>query len=268
MEKHKTLLNFIASHGYHAILLKDVSSNNPEWTANQFKLAINELKTIKGVNTDKLGIIGHSSGGGGAYAVMKKLKEAPNNYGSDKSFLISMDTWFAFKMNQQDLRDLSENTNVVLLQYGIGGNNMDPLPADSPFPNSNFSTDALIPLTIYKYISEAHPENTGYHVVPEASSARGHLYLYDNFLPPENNGNNYANMMYGLEPIGALMEYTFEGGSLAAKQVAFRNELNQQVIEPLASYSFKCKENRFGIQTDDEGKLAPTDVKYCVTIPR
>lgn len=268
--KHKTVLNFIASHGYHAVFIHDVSYLYPARTAEKYVEAINELEKIKGVNTRKLGVVGHSSGGGAALGILKTLK---NNYGygTDKSFVLAIDPWFALEMKQQDLLALPENSYALILQFGEGGNNM------TAINGVNYSTDALIPLTLFKYLNTHYPQNVDYKIFENVGEDRGHLYLYDNITNAENTGNNYESMKGGLEPLGALMEHTFKGNNPNAKAKALgNNESELQEIKRFDEYEFACKETRYGIISNDNGMVTSIDrnddvdedVEYCNAVPR
>lgn len=278
VNQHQTVLNFIASHGYHAVFINNVSYTATTWTAGQFVNAINELKQDKQVNTQKIGVLGHSSGGGAAFGILRTLKET-YGYGGDKSFLLAIDAWFAYEMRKQDLENLPQNSNVLILQFGKGGNNMK----DHPERNYNFSTDALIPLVLYKHLSAVYPNNVDYKIFEDVDEgydnfARGHFYLYDNITAEnrENIGENYKRMKDGLEPLGALMDLTFDGNLKARDMALGSNQKDDQVVKKESEYNFKCREPelRFGVKTDDEGKIENSpignaeDVRYCKDVPR
>ncbi|CAA6810596.1 MAG: Bacillolysin (Neutral protease), partial [uncultured Thiotrichaceae bacterium] len=266
---HKTLLNFIASRGYHAVFVEYENGDftNATSAANKFAEAVAAYEdlNLQGVNKQKIGVVGHSSGGGLAFKVLKELKDT-YQYGSDKSFVMAIDPWFAFEMNQQDLKDLPNNTNTLILQFGPGGNNMKSLLIDGE--SRNYSTDGKIAGTLFKYLNELYPENVDYKIFANVGDDRGHKYLNDDITEGNRNnkGNNYERMKDGLKPLGALMDFTFHD-NLEAKAIALENNQRaEQHIFPKQNYAFKCTHNEF---TDAVGKLLDTDVNYCPEdIPR
>jgi hypothetical protein len=173
-DKYKTLLNFISSHGY-AVICNNVDNNQPPFKqpssadfSKRFKSMTGEKEVEKHINLDKIGVMGHSSGGGHSYRILKDLSESEieKPWGKDGRFLFVMEPWFAFGMTKTDMGKLGElkDTNFVLLQFGKDGNNNK---------NENFCSskscyqDPRILLTQYS-LTGINDKNKDYQIFPDA----------------------------------------------------------------------------------------------------
>jgi len=139
----------------------------------------------------KLAVMGHSQGGGVAFPVMKHFLDA-GNIGNDKNIVISVDGWFAFGMDQQDLRGL--NTMASYVQFG---------------GYSGTGTDARISLSISNLIND--------------SNEKAYLILDDD--TPHMYAKGDLNALVArkdlLKPILALLDYKLKGDT-NAKEFVFK----------------------------------------------
>ncbi len=202
-DRYKTMMSFIASHGFAVIYAKDKVHWHPSAQITDYNAMINDAAITPLLDTSKIGVIGHSLGGGHTFGVLDIYSKAPYNYGSSGRFLFAIEPWFAFDMMQADMQNLPNNTNAVIQQYGLGG-----------FNNVN-STDPRIPLTEYYMLESIANNKKDYQVYNDA--ALDHYYPYDN--APYNV--DYPSKQVILAPLDALMQYTFvDANNTAAHDAA------------------------------------------------
>lgn len=180
-QSHIGLMKFIASRGVYVIGNLTNGSKYANYLGDTiYKNAIADaLQDHPNLNTSKLGIIGHSQGGGQTLQLMEYFKGNPFNYGGDKSFVISLDGWFSFGMNKEDLENL--HTDSLFIQYGgLLGTNTD--------PRISLSISNLLPNNTKKGFTTINMNDHGYSYGPL---------------------NTLLNKDDLLKPIGALIDYTF-----------------------------------------------------------
>ena len=184
--QYDTLLRFVASHGYAAIFAQD--NNKFDFSSADMIVDFIAMVTDKAalLDTTRIGVIGHSSGGGYAFNILYKLSDV-QGWGANGRFLMVFEPWFAFDMMQSDMQSLPANSNVIIQQYGIGG-----------FNAAN-STDMRIPLTEY-YLLESITNNKKDYQVHE---------MADHHYPTDDIQSGVANKQIILAPLDALMQYTF-----------------------------------------------------------
>jgi len=192
---YDTILQFIASHGYAAVYAPDENLFTSANMLNDFRAMVADPVVSSLLDTSRIGVIGHSIGGH-VFNLLDKLSDV-DGWGSQGRFLFSIEPWFAFDMQQIDMRTLPANTHVVLQQYGPGGF------------NSQNGTDTRIPLTEY-YLLESIPEAQKDYQVDETVN---HQYPY-------GSGNDYATKQIILAPLDALMELTFRNPGSATAHAA------------------------------------------------
>jgi len=193
---YDTILQFIASHGYAAVYAPDENLFTSANMLNDFRAMVADPVVSSLLDTSRIGVIGHSMGGGHVFNLLDKLSDV-DGWGSQGRFLFSIEPWFAFDMQQIDMRTLPANTHIVLQQYGPGGF------------NSQNGTDTRIPLTEY-YLLESIPEAQKDYQVDETVN---HQYPY-------GSGNDYATKQIILAPLDALMELTFRNPGSATAHAA------------------------------------------------
>ncbi len=228
-EKYETLLKFIASHGYTVIYTDEGSTTDEQFSIKAFNkmLSSNDevMKTqiMPNLDTTRIGVIGHSAGGGIAFTVLDYFSNN-NEFGSNGRFVIAYDPWFAFGMSKAMMQALPNNTNAVILKFGVGGNNdMD-------------GTDARIPLTEFYLLTSIAASKKDYQIYDKENAA--HNY-------PTGSGATSA-MQGVLVPLDALLDYTFVAPTEKARQLAlekgsddpYANGHGAQII--LENYKYPC----------------------------
>jgi len=260
---YPTLLNFIASQGYYVIGV-DLFDNNgtldlfhPRTViAQRYVTAVQALRAEgENINTDKIGVVGTSSGGGNTFSILYELKEN-HSYGADGSFILAMESWYAFEMSETQLESLSADgkTNTVILEFGEKGN----VVKNDPLTGKDYSTDALLPLTNFYHISKNYPENSDYQVYERNSvndSYTTHLYSRDNAHVVGSEGEKYVEMKGLLNPLGALISLTFgDGDNGKARNIALNSGSDTPVVSNLqhvkgdkVDYNYPCNWTNMGI---------------------
>jgi len=220
---YKSLLEFIASHGYHVIYGIDKGYSWENMIPNLISMAEN-ANVSPFIDTSKIGVIGYSMGGGHAFKILDQLSDT-NSWGTNGRFILAIEPYFAFEMNQSDMRTLPSNTNVIIQQYGIGGN------------NDASSTDPRIPLSEYYLLDSITDDKKDYQIFEDA----------DHHYPI---GSKAYNQMQGtLRPLDALMEYTFKNPkNRVAHSVAlevgnddpYADGKGIQVVKAQSEYNYPC----------------------------
>jgi len=123
IDDYKGVMKFMASQGYFVIGSEGGSSYDSSYSKSIFEGAINTAKEVHGLNISKLAVMGHSQGGGQAFYVMKHFRD--QGYGDDGSLVISIDGWFAFSLNQADLKTLDSDVAFIQMN-GLEGAGTDP----------------------------------------------------------------------------------------------------------------------------------------------
>ncbi|HFB99825.1 MAG TPA: hypothetical protein ENJ53_03365 [Phaeodactylibacter sp.] len=238
---YKTLLKFMASHGYTVVYTYEGSTTDPQYTINGYKKILDadfaKNNILPYADTTQIGVVGHSAGGGMALTILDYFSKQ-KNYGNNGRLLMTLDPWFAFDMDESDIKTLPSNTNVVFIKFGEGGNN----DADG--------TDARIPLTEYYLLESIADNKKDYQIFANAD----HSY-------PKGSGA-YSTMQGILKPLDALMDYTFVEQSERTRSVALDNGNDDpyangngiQVVKPKADYQYPC-----------DG--ANTLIDYCAIVP-
>jgi hypothetical protein len=224
--RYQTLLNFIASHGYAVIFAKDPKGFSSDILMTHIKQMVENPAIGPLLDTSRIGVIGHSSGGGHAFRILKEFSDTNNeDWGKNGRFLLALEPWFAFGMTKKDMKNLPSNSNIIIQQYGIGGNNI------------KNDTDARIPLTEYYLLDSIADKQKDYQVFTNAN----HNYPYIQ--------GEYSKMQGILKPLDALMELTFKDTPEAgAQQVAlevgsddpYKNGHGIQNVKLINGYKYKC----------------------------
>jgi len=222
---YKSLLTFIASHGYSVIYAKDYYGDPAKFIERFEKMLDGNNDVFPYVDTTRIGVIGHSSGGGDAFKILDHFSK--KGYGANGRFLMSLDGWFAFGMNSEQMRNLPSNTNIVMQRYHI-------VPQGDDLDNTQ---DPRITLSEYALLDSIANDKKDYQVFKPAT----HSY-------PEGT-KDYSEMQGLLKPLDALMKYTFEGQE-AAHHTALENGSDTPYADGLENvreiwrYAYRCNSHK------------------------
>ncbi len=205
--KYKTLLEYTASQGYTVIYTDEGSTTDPQFAINKFENMLDSQEDgfksniLPYLDTTRIGMIGHSAGGATTLTTLKYYSSQNKNYGKNGRFIMALDPWYAFGMTESDIKLLPSNTNLVLIKFGIGGNNI------------NDGTDARIPLTIYSLLESIDIKNKDYQVYDKENADHGYP-----------TGSRSITEMQGIiKPLDALLDYTFVEQSERTRKIALEN---------------------------------------------
>jgi len=229
---YKSLLTFIASHGYSVIYAKDYYGDPDTFISRFEKMLDNNNDVLPHVDTTRTGVIGHSSGGGDTFKILDHFSK--KGYGENGRFLMSLDGWFAFGMNTKDMRNLPSNTNIVIQRY--------------EHPSHPNTQDPRITLSEYALLDSIADAKKDYQVFNPAT----HGY------PGGNRA--YSDMQGLLKPLDALMAYTFKD-EVVAHDVALENGSDTPYVDGLENmkeigdYSYRCNSHK--------NRSEVMDIDYC-----
>jgi len=236
INSHKGLMEFIASHGYFVI----GTTVSGEYSSHSSNIAFDKALALAQIthpemDFSKLAVMGHSQGGGVAFPVMKHFLDG-GTFGNDKNIVISVDGWFAFGMDQQDLRGL--NTMASYVQFG---------------GYSGTGTDARISLSISNLINDPNE--------------KAYMVLNDNTPHGYSTGdlNTVLSRKDLLKPILALLDYKLKG-DMNAKEFVFNGYADtiQKVnaalppILPLPSKA-SCRGDNYNAKAT----ISQNNIDYC-----
>ncbi len=227
---YSALLSFIASQGYYVIYLRQGWLNDRTFPLYQEVLD----QYADHIDTTRIGVVGHSLGGGNTFKILDYFSNE-KHYGEEGRFIMVIEGWYAWQMNQEDMKKLPDNTHIVMQQYGPKGNNIEN------------NTDPRIVLTEY-YMLDSIPDNQkDYQIYEDAD----HKYPYGD--------GDYSSMQIILKPLDALMEYAFVGTPEAhdisleqGNDDPYANGEGIQEVKPIDVYASKCN-----------GSDTHTNIDYC-----
>jgi len=215
-KEYASLLKYIASHGYSVIYVRDHADIDEEDIDKRLKKYQAIVKKFShNLNTKKIGIVGHSSGGGISFLLLKKMMNSQINWGEEGRFLFAMEPWFSFGMNRSDMRKIVD-TNVVILQFGEHGSSSDP----------------RISLVEYKLLTGIANDKKDYQIYKEENATHGYPL-----------GTRDVSDMQGVfKPLNALLKYTFENEKSAHKMALEQGDDNPYVngylkLKPIDRYA-------------------------------
>ena len=238
-KEYGSLLKYIASHGYSVIYVRDrtdLDEKDIEKRFQKYKAIVDKFS--RNLNTKKIGMMGHSSGGGISFLLLKKMINEKTNWGRDGRFLFVMEPWFSFAMNKSDMRKIVD-TNVVIVQFGKHGTTSDP----------------RIALVEYKLLKGLKNTEKDYQVYTRENA--NHFYPI---------GNRDISKMQGVvQSLDALMKYTFEKDKSAYKIALEKGNDNPYLngylkLKPIGFYGEGgCK----GEHPKQKNLISDYTIDYC-----
>ncbi len=229
---YKSLLTFIASHGYSVIYAKDYYGDPNTFIKRFEKMLDNNNDVLPHVDTTRIGVIGHSSGGGDTFKILDHFSK--KGYGANGRFLMSLDGWFAFGMNSDQMRNLPSNTNVVIQRY--------------EHPTHPNTQDPRITLSEYALLDSIANNKKDYQVYNPAT----HGY--------PGGSRAYTDMQGLLKPLDALMAVTFKGEE-NAHDTALENgsdtpyEDGLEDVREIWRYAYRCNSHK--------NRAEVMEIDYC-----
>ncbi len=126
IDDYSGIMKYLASHGYFVIGGETGQGYDICNYVSVFEKALNVAKEAHGLTLKKLAVMGHSQGGGQAFYVMRYFQDTEHGgYGSDASLTLSIDGWFSFDMNREDLGALKGDVRFLQMN-GVEGTGTDP----------------------------------------------------------------------------------------------------------------------------------------------
>ena len=121
IDDYQGTMMFLASQGYYVIGAESGGSYDSDYARSIVQSAIDLSISAHGLTLSKLAVMGHSQGGGQAFYVMRYFQDPANGgLGSIASLVLSIDGWFSFTMNQEDLATLHGNIAFIQMNDLIG----------------------------------------------------------------------------------------------------------------------------------------------------
>jgi len=220
-ETYHSLLHFIAGYGYSVIYAKDYYGDVETFIERFEKMLDDNNDVLPYVDTTRIGVIGHSSGGGDTFKILDHFSK--KGYGENGRFLMAFDPWFAFGMNSDMMRHLPTNTNVVIQRY--------------EHPDHSNTQDPRITLSEYALLDSIDDNKKDYQVYNPAT----HGY--------PTGSRAYSEMEGILKPLEALMVYTFENNE-DAHDMALENgsdmpyEDGLENMKHIWEYDYRCNSHK------------------------
>ena len=197
-------MKFVASKGYVVIGVRTALHFKEEF--QRILSALDQLGNI--ADKSNIGLMGASTGGGRIFYQLRRLKE--ETYAAN-SFILSLDGYAAISEKTSNVRLL--NTTTLLLQFG-GADGLDVNGHENGATNGNKERyqDPRFLMALY-------------NILPGNEKSLSYL---------DNDKHSYmSGSMDGKEDlrrvVGAMLEYKFENGGQAAKDVVLNNNKYEEI---------------------------------------
>jgi len=278
-DSYDKFFRFIVSKGY---TLVNIYNYEPGSINTSYQNAYDMIKKSavdysNWINTDTVGLMGHSFGGGATIWVGNKLFSAPDNWGTNGRFIFTSAPWLTFLTTKEMLQNYPPN---VKLHIQV---NMDDVSSSADY---TWNTDPRAIRAVFELINIPEEDKDYIRVYsdPERSyQYNGTTYTYDadHYLcyPGADDGTYqpYDELdVYAINRLAdAMMDYVF-GGNEAAKTVALGNGSNEQIEmgnlpnleeteRPIITrdenqYEYRCSETAEGSWGDPDIWFLPN---YC-----
>lgn len=212
---YQELLENLCSNGYVVVfspfdsspLVSNETRYKQLWSG--FKAATVKFPDL--IDTDRVGIVGHSFGGGASVGIGWQAFEG-EKWGKDGRFIYAMAPWFSLEITQEMLENYPPGTKMIQQVFDRDTVNDHRMAIDI-FENINIPDSEKDFITVYSDVLDRY------------------LYHANHALPTSDgpNGKYDAHDFYGVfRLIQALADYTFEGSRIG-KNVALGNGSHAQI---------------------------------------
>jgi len=228
LDSYDGFLTYVASLGYCVIAKQERGKCfTPSVYNQELTDRLNMVHNTYNADIAKLGIIGHSSGGGTVHYLMNYLK-GNNIAGTTKSVVMSLDGWFPFGTTEAMLNGF--DTPTFLMQFGgnDGRNTNGTHPDWDDYAGEPYHhyQDPKINLAIFKSLTQANVEKE--YVVIEANN--NHSYF----------AGSYASLIQKIDflaPVDEFLNHTLGGGDA----MNLINQSNDVITNDVVSeYQYYC----------------------------
>jgi len=221
VQKYNALLTYIASWGYNVVALKETDHFNVEQTAIKIKSMLDTVRDDYHADTSKVAVVGHSSGGGAGFYVMKYIKE--QGMANSKSAVISLDGWVTYRMHVADMNEL--NASTMMMQFG-GNDGVPDIGRTNDGRDYTMMQDSKINVSIFNSLTL--PELKKEYIIIDAND--DHHYLYGETLDILNGHEDL------LSPIDTFLDYTLH----TTKTEELVDQRDDVIYLDYNTYHYRC----------------------------
>jgi hypothetical protein len=231
IDDYRGIMEFMATKGYFVIGAESGSSYDSDYARGIVQSAIDVAVEHHGLTVSKLAVMGHSQGGGEAFYVMKKLQD--KGYGAVGSLTLSIDGWFSFSMNKEELAELQGDVSFIQM------NNL-----------AGTGTDPRIHLSIWNIAKKTERD---FYMLPNTN----HSYVAGTLTDLSTNKKDLLTI------VGALMHDTFSsensGESSIGAQYKTTTTAIAAALQEKGNYSGDCAGSHYNAHS----QLDLFNIDYC-----
>ncbi len=267
--QYEKFFHFLASLGYAVVNIYNTDPGNINQSyQNSLDMMIQAAETEypSWIDTDKVGLMGHSYGGGSTIWLGKQVFENPRNWGANGRFIFMTAPWYSLLVNENDL--LNYPSDVKLL---IEINN-----DDIHEGTNNWNTSERAIRAVFELINIPNDEKDFVRIFSDATTYQfdsdndgtpeTYNYQANHYISYTGTYNSYAHFqpydaldVYAINRLShALIDYVFEGnqqgktvalGNGSAQQVdmGFLTDLSESdtpvITRPENQFQYKCHDN-------------------------
>lgn len=210
------LLRNVVSHGYVAVFVPYPISINLaglyRTLDSGFAEAVRRFPAV--IDSTRIGFAGHSFGAGAIPSLAFKAFTT-RKWGANGKFLFPMAPWYALETTQEQLRSFPSDTKLLMQTYADDATNDHRMAMDI-FININISNAEKDFITVFADTVQGYSYTAGHQLCTIQTPTGGVFDAYDYYAV--------------FRPLDALMQYTFNPASTAAKNVALGNGSAEQVF--------------------------------------
>lgn len=246
-----SMLNFVAQKGY-AIVYVPYQTTGVSVTdrynnlTKGFAKAAREYSNI--IDTNKVGFMGHSFGGGASFGIGYKYF-TQNNWGKNGRFIYALAQWYSYNISQAELQKIPSDTKLLTEIF-----------------NDDITNDHRMAVEIFNNVNIPTSEKD--FLLLKSDTLGGHIYLADHVVPNTTVFDAYDYYAY-YRFIDALCDYTFNG-NINGKNTALGNGSTAQITMPAGLTNLAQTDNPSVVFSESKYQFSCSDtlnprIPYCPT---